>query len=212
MKIKKGDFVVIDYVAREKDSQKIFDLTREDVAKKENVFNAKFSYHAVPICVGEHDVLSGLDDALVDKEVEKEFSVEIPPEKAFGKKNTKLIQLIATSKFLDKKIKPYPGLQLNIDDQIGTVKSVSGGRTLIDFNHPLAGRTVQYTVIPQKILTTTEEKIQAIIDFHVHQGIKTSFNDGIAMIMFSTDKGLEYHVREKILKLIPQVKDVVFQK
>ena len=211
MKVKKGDFIELDYVAREKDSGRVFDLTREDVAKKEELFNPKFEYKPIKICVGEGDVLPGLDEALVDQEVGKELHIEIPSEKAFGKKDSRLIQLIGTNKFLKSKIRPVPGLQLNIDGQVGTVKSVSGGRTLIDFNHPLAGRDIVYDATIRKILSTPEEKLQAIIDFHLRQGITTSIKENVAHVNISTDKGLEYHLREKILKLVPNIKDVVFK-
>jgi len=39
--MKVGDFVEVDYVGRMKDSGQVFDLTKEDVAKKEDVYNRR---------------------------------------------------------------------------------------------------------------------------------------------------------------------------
>ena len=36
--MQKGDFVLIDFIGRVKDTGEVFDLTQEDVAKKENVY------------------------------------------------------------------------------------------------------------------------------------------------------------------------------
>ncbi|MCH7623074.1 MAG: FKBP-type peptidyl-prolyl cis-trans isomerase [Nitrospinae bacterium] len=127
MKVKKGDFIEIDYVAKLKDENKIFDLTSEEIAKKENIYNEKFTYKPLVLCVGERHVIKGLDSALIDKEVGKEFTLEVEPEDGFGKKDGKLIQLVSTGVFTKQKIRPFPGLQVQIDDMTGIIKTVSGG-------------------------------------------------------------------------------------
>ncbi|MFA6398873.1 MAG: hypothetical protein WCW44_00750, partial [archaeon] len=45
---------------------------------------------------------------------------------------------------------PYPGLVVRIGNAIGKVQSVGSGRVRIDFNHPLAGRDVEYHVRLEK--------------------------------------------------------------
>ena len=62
--MKDGDFVTIDYVARVKDSGEIFDLTKEDLAKKEGVYKEKVEYKPVTFIVGANFVIRGLDEAL----------------------------------------------------------------------------------------------------------------------------------------------------
>ena len=70
-----------------------------------------------------------------------------------------MIQLIATSKFKKQGLQPQPGMQVNVDNNMGMVKSVSGGRTLVDFNHPLSGRDVEYDV---KVLEKVEDPIEQV--------------------------------------------------
>jgi FKBP-type peptidyl-prolyl cis-trans isomerase 2 len=83
----------------------------------------------------------------------------VPVEKAFGKKNSKLIQLIPTSVFTKQKIRPMVGLQVNVDNSFGVIRSVSGGRVIVDFNHPFAGKDLKYDVKINKIFKDAEKKI-----------------------------------------------------
>lgn len=64
-----GEFVLIDYVGRVKDSNEIFDITKEDVAKKEGVYKNEFKYGPVPIIIDADFVLPGLNEAAKEMEV-----------------------------------------------------------------------------------------------------------------------------------------------
>jgi len=67
--MEKGDFIRIDYVGRIKDTREIFDLTNEEVAKNEKIFNPDVKYKPVPIIVGEKFVIKGLDEELLKMSV-----------------------------------------------------------------------------------------------------------------------------------------------
>ncbi len=213
MKVKKGDFIKIDYIGRIKDNNQIFDLTDEELAKKENIHQKNAKYKPIIICVGEGDVVRGLDNALDGKEVGESFSVDILPEDAFGKKDAKLIKLVNTNIFLKQNINPTPGLQVNIDNMIGTIRTVTGGRTLIDFNHPLAGKEVIYEIkILEKIEDDTE-KLKGLLAFHMQiEDANVKVEDGIAKINIDIPEIFHKQLEEKIKKLIPSVKKVEFKK
>lgn len=156
MTIKNGDFVKIEYTGKLTDSGVVFDTTKPDVAK-ENKMDNDAKLEPKCLCVGQKHILGGLDAELPKHTVGEEFTVELSPEDAFGKKSAKLIQLIATNKFKKQGINPQPGLSVNIDNQMGLIKSVSGGRTLVDFNHPLSGKEVTYTV---KIIEKVDDVLE----------------------------------------------------
>ena len=160
---KKGDFIAIDFIARIKGSNKIFDLTKQDIAKKEGIYQENKEYRPLVVCLGAGHLLKGLDKALTGAELNKQLEIEVLPEDAFGKRNSKLIKLTSLKQFKDKGVTPVPGLQLGIDGAIATIRSVSGGRVIIDFNHPLAGRTLLYDVKIVKKITDTKEKISGLI-------------------------------------------------
>lgn len=164
MVLKRGDFIQLDYVGRVKSTNKIFDLTNQEIAKENNL---KGKFEPVTICVGEGHVLKGIDTFLEGKELNKEYSLEIQAKDAFGERNPKLVQLTGLKKFKDKNIMPYPGLQLDIDGAIATVRSVSGGRVIVDLNHPLAGKELTYKIKLLKIVTDSKEQLQCIAKYDI---------------------------------------------
>ncbi len=159
MPIKVNDFVEIEYTGKLKDSGVVFDTTDEKVAREHELPRAQ--YGPVVIVIGQGQLLKGLEEQIVGKEPGA-YRIELSAEKAFGKKNAKLIQLVPTKKFLEQKIQPVPGLQLNIDGMLCTVRQVTGGRVMVDFNHPLAGRDVVYELRVNKVVTDKKEQLKAV--------------------------------------------------
>ncbi|HDN05973.1 MAG TPA: peptidylprolyl isomerase, partial [Candidatus Bathyarchaeota archaeon] len=84
MPLKKGDFVLIEYVGKVKETGEVFDTTIEEVAKKERLYKEGEIYEPKLVVIGEGWVLKALDESLTTMEIGKKASVEIPPEKAFG--------------------------------------------------------------------------------------------------------------------------------
>lgn len=160
--LKENDFVEMDYVARIKDDR-IFDLTIEDIAKKNNIYDKSYKYRPAIICIGKRDIVKGLDNQLVGKDLGK-YTIEVNAEEGFGKKDPKLIKLVPTKEFTKQNVKPMPGMQLNLDGYIGKIISVTGGRTLVDFNSPLAGKDLIYDVNIKRIVTDKKEQLKGFLD------------------------------------------------
>ena len=207
MKTKKGDFIEIDFVGRIKDTNQIFDLTIEKTAKENNIFNEKQTYKPIIICLGQNEIIKGLDEPLTNKELNKQIKLEIPAEKAFGKKNPKLMKLIPSNKFKQQKITPFPGLQLNLDGMIGTVRAVSGGRVIVDFNHPLAGKDLIYEVKINKIVKDTQEKLKSLLKTD-----KITLKNKEAKIEINIPEKIQPNLKKQIKKLIPELKKITFLK
>ncbi len=172
-------FVKISYTARIKDG-KIFDTTDEEVAKKENIFDEKRVYGAVPIVVGEGHVIQGLDEALKDMKVDEEREIEIPPEKAYGKRNPNLIRLVPMRVFKQHRINPIPGMPIELDGKVARIQTVAGGRVRVDFNPELAGKTLVYNVKIEEESKTDEDRIKYLIErsFNTCDGFELKINDG----------------------------------
>ena len=160
--IKKGDFVEIEYTGKTKDDNVIFDTTDEEVAKKNNIHSELSVYGPIIICIGQGQLLKGLDHQLEGKEPGK-YTFDMKPEDAFGKKSAKLVRLIPISKFQAQKITPEPGLIMEIDGNTCAVKRVSGGRVLVDFNHPLSGKDLEYDMTVKRMVTDKKEQIQSLL-------------------------------------------------
>ncbi len=112
--------------------------------------------------VEEGILVPGLARFLKDKEP-GEYQITLQPEEAFGRKDPRLIQLIPRSEFQRAGLKPYVGLEIDADGLRGRVVSISGGRITVDFNHPLAGKTVEYHVRILRDVTDPVETVPALI-------------------------------------------------
>ena len=130
--IKKNDVIEINYTAKLAEDNQIFDTTEEQVAKDNNLYSeeVKGQFKPLILCVGQGQVIQGLDNSFIGKKSGDNFSIDITSEQGFGKKDPKLIQLVSMSKFKKEKIRPMVGMQVNIDDSQGIIRSVSGGRVV----------------------------------------------------------------------------------
>ena len=209
--VSKKDFVEIEYTGKLKEENIIFDTTNEAVAKEHNL-SGSASYSPVIICIGEQQILKGIDKNLEGKEIGKEYDVDIKPEDAFGNKNAKLIQLIPTNKFKQQKIQPMPGMQMNIDGMLGTVKTVSGGRTLVDFNHPLAGKELLYKIKINRKITDDKEKLFSYLKLSIGKDFDAKIDNNNAKINLKKEipREVQEMLSKKITELIPNIKKVEF--
>jgi peptidylprolyl isomerase len=163
MALQKGDFILIDYVAKVKETNEVFDTTKEDVAKKEHLHKEGQIHEPELVVVGENWVLKALDDALTTIELCKPCTVEISPEKGFGQRDPEKIKRVSIKQLYAKEINPVVGARIEFQGKNATIRSVGAGRVLLDFNAPLAGRTLIYDVTVTKKLETAEQKIGALV-------------------------------------------------
>ena len=213
MAVKKDDFIEIEYTGRLKEDNAVFDTTVEQTAKDGGVHNPNAAYGPVIICLGEGQIVPGLDEALQGKEI-GQHTVELPPEKAFGKKNAKLIQMIPLMKFTQHDIKPFPGLQVNMDDAVGTVKTVSGGRVLVDFNHPLSGKELIYEIEIKRVVTDKKEQLDSLFKLLLGiQDAKIEIKDNKARVELKAQlpPPIVEELKKKIKALV-KVDDLKFKK
>ncbi len=165
--IEKGDIVWLEYDAytvNPSGTQTLFDTTHEEVAKKENKFEEKKVYAEQPVIVGKGRLFIGLEDALLAAKVGDSKEVTIPPEKAAGARDARLVELKTEREFLRQEITPELGLEVSIGGRRGMITSNAAGRVRIDFNNPLAGKTVKYVFKVTKKASTPEDRIRAVLD------------------------------------------------
>ncbi|MBU2617247.1 MAG: peptidylprolyl isomerase [Euryarchaeota archaeon] len=179
MLIKNGDFIKITYTGR-LESGDIFDTTDAKVAKEEDIFDESAEYGANMIVIGSGHIVKGLDEDVVGKEVGYKGSVKIPPEKGFGERDSALIETVMISKFEKR---PYPGMRVGIGGRMGTVETVIGRRARVDFNHPLAGKTVVYDYTIEERIKGTKAKIEGLIDLYAHADLDVDIEGDVATVI-----------------------------
>ena len=172
MVLNKKDFIEIEFTGRTKEGD-VFDTNVKEELAKSNVkgYPKPFVFR-----LGEEMFVKGVDNFLIGKEI-KEYDISLKPEDAFGKRNPKLIQMLPMKEFVKHKLNPIPGAMFNFDGKMARVLTVSGGRVMIDFNNPLAGKEVDYHIKVLKKVDDLNEKISALNDFFFRQEFKFEVKD-----------------------------------
>lgn len=160
--MERGDFVRIDYVGRLENGE-IFDLTIEEVARKEKVYSPKIKYRPLPVIVGAGFMIPGIDRALETLSVGEKKSVDVAPEDAFGNRDPKLVRVLPIKVF--ENVEPNQGMIVDFSGMKGRVQSVSGGRVTVDFNNPLAGRALKYELEVKEKIEGWESQIKSACEF-----------------------------------------------
>ena len=209
--IKKGDFVELDYTARISNTDTVFDTTSEGDAKKFKIHSKDVKYKPLIVKIGEGHLVKGLDDFIVDK-VPGMYKVDLSPELAFGKKNAKLLRLVSIKEFHKNQIQPMPGLEVELDGNRGIVRTISGGRVIVDFNHPLSSQNITYDVTIKSIVVDPKLKVEAALEMFRIPFEKVDFENEKAVVSFKTkipDEITKPIIDE--LRKLTDVKDVEFR-
>ncbi len=169
MPFQKGDFLLIDYIAKIGETGEVFDTTIEEVSRKEGIYQEGGIYEPKLVVIGEGWILKSLEEAILNLEIGKTETIEIPPEKGFGKRDPNKVKIYPLRKFTAQGITPRVGMRVEVNGRMATVRSIGAGRVQLDFNPPLAGKTLIYEVTVKKKLETEEEKIRALIHRRIPQ-------------------------------------------
>lgn len=184
MALQKNDFIEIEFTGKIKDGE-VFDSNIPEELKKLNP-NKNAKPFVFPL--GQDMFLKGIEQYLMGKEVGS-YEIELSPKDAFGFRDPALIQMIPMRVFIEHKINPVPGAVLTFDNRFGKVLTVSGGRVMIDFNGPLAGKDVVYTVKVSRKVEDINEKIKALIEFLFRRELKYEIQD--KKVILNVDKGFK---------------------
>jgi FKBP-type peptidyl-prolyl cis-trans isomerase 2 len=172
MALKNKDFVEVEFTGKVKDGE-VFD---SNIKSELDKMNSNYPAKPFVFCLGEDMFLKGIDEFLIGKEIGK-HKIEVSPEKAFGPRNSKLIQLIPMKVFREQNTQPVSGATFNFDGRPAKIITVSGGRVMADFNNPLAGKDLVYDLTVKRKVDKVDEKIAALIDFFFRQEIKFKVED-----------------------------------
>lgn len=174
-RVEEGDFILVKLTGRTQKGT-IFRVSTEEDAKKAGMYDEKKAEqgHYTPefVIVGKPGFLNeGLTEIIKDMEYFEKKSVRIPPTKAYGKRDPQKIERMGIAKFrrLNEGKNPELGQEfMNKKGQRGVITNVVQGRVIIDYNHPLAGQSLDYNL---EIIDRIEEFNEKIEYFMVNKGI-----------------------------------------
>jgi len=161
----KGSLILIDYTAKVKDSEEIFDTTIEEDAKKHSIHESNIKYQPKLVSIGEvsYPVLKGLDEALAKTVVGDKLTVEVTPDKGFGERDSGKVRMIPIRKLGEDAEKVSVGDTIEVDNKRGIIRFIGSGRVQIDYNHRYAGKTILYDVNVVKSLDSPHDKVDGIL-------------------------------------------------
>jgi FKBP-type peptidyl-prolyl cis-trans isomerase SlyD len=111
---------------------------------------------------GKGNIIPGLEQALVGKAAGDRLDVTVAPEQGYGPRDERLVQIVPRTKFGDVQ-GLAPGMQVRATGQRGprmvTVVRVDRDFVTIDGNHPLAGRTLHFSVEVAEVRKATHEEV-----------------------------------------------------
>lgn len=142
-KVAEGDHVSIEY---------------EGMLESGEVVEVSSETGPVEFEVGSGIMPPGFEQALIGMHEGEEKTITLAPDEAFGAKDENLLHTVRKSVFGDK-IEPKPGMVLGmtlakegVNEKIpALVTVVDGDDVTLDFNHPLAGKTLLYKLTLKEI-------------------------------------------------------------
>ena len=98
--------------------------------------------------MGAGQLIPGFEAAVRGLDVGGKVTVTIPPEDAYGPKHDALLQKVSAEDFAEP---PFLGGQVNLvapdgDTLPGEIVAIEGDEVTLDFNHPLAGKTLVFEI------------------------------------------------------------------
>lgn len=119
------------------------------------VFDSSAKHGNEPLAfeVGAHQVVPGFEQAVIGKDVGDEFSVRLEPEEAYGPRDPDRVQEVPRAQFPPDQ-DPAPGMMVQLQQRHGdhvhqimaTITHVAGDAVTLDFNHPMAGKTLNFKI------------------------------------------------------------------
>lgn len=168
-KIQRGDIIHMEYDLWIQDDNILFDTTHKELADKHEITDEKVTYEPRALIVDEGKTVSGLYRSLLNAEVGKDYDVDVPPEEGLGIRDPKLVEWHMMNEIKRQKLEPMVGKEITIKDKsgrerTGVVTMLSPRRVRVDYNNPLAGKTLRYNYKVVDRATELEDKVLTILE------------------------------------------------
>lgn len=145
-----GSTVAVDYVGKLENGT-VFDTSIEAEAKKAKL-EPRPSYDPLEFKVGAGMMIPGFEKGVMGMKVNETKVITLPPEDAYGEVSDKYVINVSVATLNESNITAEVGTNVyTATGAMGVIKAVANGNATIDFNHPLAGKTLVFTVTVRSI-------------------------------------------------------------
>ena len=150
MEFKDGDFVEVEFDIYA--NNRLVQTTDEKKAKENNVNTNSFGPKT--IILGKNFIIEAVDKDIIEKKSKDAQVLELECEKAYGRRRKDLIKVLPKSAFDEHQQRPVVGMTYDFNGTYGIIKSIVGGRIMVDFNNPLSGKDIK---IEYKVVSKVED-------------------------------------------------------
>ena len=138
MPVEQGDTVKVNYEGR-LDNGEIFDTSQHGEHN-----------HPIEFTVGEHQVIKGFEDGVLGMEIDVEKSISIQAKNAYGERRNDLEKEFPR-KDIPFQNEPKEGMFVSLRTPDGKefsakIIKVTPDKITLDFNHPLAGKRLNFKI------------------------------------------------------------------
>src|SRR6267143_2273444 len=122
MPVKEGDFLLVNYTLKVKESGETVEPTLDTVAKEARIHREDNVYQPKFVVIGEELLPKGLEELLVGTELGTKKTIELTPEKGYGARDPGKMRLVSLRRFREKGIDPVPGAQVELEGRPAVTK------------------------------------------------------------------------------------------
>ncbi|GGC03707.1 peptidyl-prolyl cis-trans isomerase [Marinobacterium zhoushanense] len=112
------------------------------------IVDSNFDAAPATFVFGDGNIPEGFEQAMLGLKPGDHVELTIAPERGFGQHNPSNVQVMPRSEFKDMELEP--GLVVSFQEPGGEIPGViteyNDERVMVDFNHPLAGKTLLFEV------------------------------------------------------------------
>lgn len=110
-----------------------------------SVFDSNEGKEALSFEVGTGQIIKGFENAVIGMKIGESKSIIIKPEEAYGERHEEMVVKIPKTQFQGEEIKE--GMMVSSSNGMqATVVSVNEEDVTLDFNFPLAGKTLKFDI------------------------------------------------------------------
>ena len=128
-----------------------------------NVIDSSAGRDPLQYIQGAHMIVVGLEKAMIGHEVGDKFDVKVIPSEGYGEYDERMTQEVPLNVFQGVE-KVEAGMQFYAQTPMGPmpirIKSVNGDKAVIDANHELAGKNLNFAIEVVSVREATEEDLK----------------------------------------------------
>ena len=150
---KEGDVVSVDYLGT-LDNGTVFDTSIKEEAAKAKL-QLRGTYQPLKFIIGQGTLIPGFENAIIGMKEGEDKTVRLAPNDAYGQPTNEMVVIVNKSQLspeLQNSKLIIGGLITTSNGGRGVITNITNTTITVDFNHPLAGKTLTFKLFLRKIL------------------------------------------------------------